>query len=64
MVSNIILHTVYFGNDFTKLSQTRSGFFHDVSELKRMRTFSDISGKGMVSLQYVFSCASLDDFYN
>ena len=54
---------MFFDKEYTEMVSLQSGFFHDFSDLKSLRMFSDIPGKGMVSLQCVFSYDSLDYFH-
>ena len=50
--------------EYIEMVSLQGGFFHDFSDLNLMRMFSDIPGKGTVSLQYAFSHESLDNLHN
>ena len=48
---------------YTEMVSLENGFFHGILDVNWLRMFSDIPGKGMAYLQYVFSYDSLGDVY-
>src|SRR5688572_4586707 len=52
-----------FYKEYTEIAFLHVGLFHDFSDLKCSRMFSDIPGKGMTYLQYVFSYDFLDNLH-
>ena len=54
---------IFLYKQYTEIVSLRSGSFHDSLDVNCLRMFSGIPGKGMISLQYVFSYDALGHVY-
>ena len=61
MCVNSKMWKIFLYKQCTEMVSLESGFFNDFLDVICLRMFSHIPGKGMISLQYVFSYDALGD---